>query len=219
MAKIAPRATTPTQTSIADLRPTDAPTETRTLCTELIRWEGGCQHLYVDTYGNVATAVRHRLPNADAAIALPWRHRGTGVAATPSEIRAAFEQVRTQGPGHKSIAYRFASDLVLAAGVAVDLAATRVRRELLPGLRRLCPNFDRYPLPARRALVDMAYDLGLGELAKFRNLTAACKRGDFATAAEHCHRRTTRGIRNLATRNLFLEAADLTVSVHPPATR
>ena len=150
----------------------------------------------MDAYGNVATGIDHRLPNADAAIALPWRHRGTGVAATPSEIRAAFEQIREQGPGHKTIAYRFASDLVLAAGVAVDLAATRIERDFLPGLRRLCPNFDRYPLPARRALVDMAYDLGLGGLAKFRNLMAACKRGDFATAAEHCHRRTTRGIRN-----------------------
>jgi GH24 family phage-related lysozyme (muramidase) len=219
MARIAPRATTPTQMSIAGLRPTAAPTQTRMLCTELVRWEGACQHLYVDTYGNVATAVGHRLPNADAAIALPWRHRGTGVAATPSEIRAAFAQVRAQGPGHKSITYRFASDLVLAAGVAVDLAAARVQRELLPGLRRLCPNFDRCPLPARRALVDMAYDLGLAGLAKFRNLIAACKRGDFATAAEHCHRRTTRGIRNLSTRNLLLEAADLTVSVNPPTTR
>jgi type VI secretion system secreted protein VgrG len=219
MARIAPRATTPTQTSIAGLRPTATPTETRTLCTELIRWEGGCQHLYVDTYGNVATAVGHRLPNANAAIALPWRHRGTGVSATPSEIRAAFEQVRAQGPGLKSIAYRFASDLVLAAGVAVDLAVTRVQREVLPGLRRLCPTFDRYPLPAQRALVDMAYDLGTRGLAKFRNLIAACKRGDFATAAEHCHRRTTRGIRNAATRNLFREAADLTASVCPPPTR
>ena len=219
MARIVPRATTPTQTSIAGLPPTVAPTETRTLCTELIRWEGGCEHLYVDTCGNVATAVGHRLPNAEAAIALPWRHRGTGVAATPSEIRAAFEQVRAQGVGHRAIAYRFASDLVLAAGVAVDLAATRVQRELLPGLRRLCANFDRCPLPARRALVDMAYDLGLGGLAKFRTLIAACRRGDFATAAEHCHRRMTRGIRNVATRSLFLEAADLTATVHPPTTR
>ena len=219
MARIVPRAITPAQTSIADVQRTVARTETRTLCTELIRWEGGCQHLYVDAYGNVATGLDHRLPNADAAIALPWRHRGTGVAATPGEIRTAFEQIREQGPGHKAIAYRFASDLVLAAGVAIDLAATRVQREVLPGLRRLCPNFDRYPLPARRALVDLAYDLGLRGLAKFRNLMAACKRGDFATAAEHCHRRTTRGIRNVATRNLFLEAADLTCPVRPPAIR
>ena len=175
--------------------------------------------MYVDAYGNVATGIDHRLPNADAAIALPWRHRGTGVVATPSEIRTAFEQIRDQGPGHKTIAYRFASDLVVAAGVAVHLAAARIERDLLPGLRRLCRHFDRYPLPARRALVDMAYDLGLGGLAKFRNLVRACERGDFATASEHCHRRATRGIRNAATRNLFREAADLTVSVRPQATR
>jgi hypothetical protein len=61
--------------------------------------------------------------------------------------------------------------------------------------------------------------LGLRGLSKFRNLIAACKRGDFATAAGRCHRRTTRGIRNVATRNLFLEAADLTVPIRPTATR
>jgi hypothetical protein len=162
--------------------------------------------MYVDAGGDVAVGSGHRLPNAGAALALPWRHRGTGAAAAPDDVRAAFEQVRVQGPGLRSIAYRFASDLVLAAGVVADLTAARVERELLPGLRRLFPGFDRYPLPARRALVDMGSDVGLHALKKFHNLVAACERGDFATAAEHCHRRCACGIRNAAIRILFNEA-------------
>jgi GH24 family phage-related lysozyme (muramidase) len=218
MARIARRTTTPASTpaqiSIAGSDPPAAiRDDARMLCAELMRWETCCQHLYVDADGHVATGLGHRLPSVDAALLLAWRHRGTGQAATRSEVRAAFEQIRAQGPGHRSIAYRFASDLVLAAGVAADLAAARIERELLPGLRRLFRGFDRYPLPARRALVDMAYDLGLRALGKFRNLVAACERGDFATAAEQCHRRTTRQIRNTATRMSFQQAADLTASV------
>ncbi len=172
-----------------------------------MRWERCHQHMVVDARGNVATAIGHVLPNADAAVLLAWRHRGTALPATRAEIRAAFDQVRAQGPGHRSIAYRFASDLVLAAGVSVALVAARLERDLLPGLRRLFPEFDRYPLLAQRALVDMGYDLGLAVLGKFRNLIAACGRRDFATAAEHCHRRTTRQIRNVATKILFQQAA------------
>ena len=163
--------------------------------------------MFVDEAGQVTTGVGHRLPSAAAAIALPWRHRATDRPATPEEIRSAFERVRAQGPGEKSLSYRLASDLVLPPGVAGCLAIARVERELLPGLRRLFVQFDGYPLSAQRALVDMAYTVGLADLAKFRNLVAACERGDFATAAQHCHRRAARQIRNAATRVLFLEAA------------
>jgi hypothetical protein len=215
MARTARRTTpaapiTPAQTSFPGSGPpATAIDDASALGTELMRWEECCQHLRVDAAGTVTTGLGHRLPNADAALMLAWRHRGTGVAATPGEIRAAFDQIRAQGPGHRSIAYRFTSDLVLAAGVAAGLAGARIERELLPGLRWLFASFDRYPLPARRALVDMAYDLGLVALGKFRNLVAACERGDFATAAEQCHRRTARQIRNAATKTLFRQAAGL----------
>ena len=117
--------------------------------------------------------------------------------------------MRALGPRQRTLAYRLATDLVLAAGVAGDLAIARVERDVLPGLRRLFAGFDRYPLPARRALVDMAFDVGLAALATFRNLIAACAQGDFTRAANHCHRRTSRETRNAATRLLFLEAANL----------
>jgi GH24 family phage-related lysozyme (muramidase) len=164
--------------------------------------------MYVDRRGVVATGAGHALPTVDAAIALPWRHRATGLSATAAEIGRAFVRVRALGPRQKTLSYRLASDLVLSPGVAGDLAIRRVDRNVLPGLRRLCPDFGRYPLPARRALVDMAFDLGLAALSRFRNLITACEAGDFAAAANHCHRRGGRETRNAATRLLFLEAAN-----------
>lgn len=164
--------------------------------------------MYVDGRGFVATGIGHPLLNVDAAIALPWCHRATGRPAAPADVRRAFARVRALGPREATLAYRLASDLVLPAGFAGDLAIERIEREVLPALRRLCPRFDRYPLPARRALVDLACDLGLAAVARFRNLLAACAHGDFARAANHCQRRGGRDARNAATRALFLEAAN-----------
>jgi GH24 family phage-related lysozyme (muramidase) len=177
------------------------------LCRELTRWEGSCRHMYVDTRGHVTTGVGHLLRDADAAATLPWFHRATGRAATGEEIRAAFRDVAAMGAGHKAGFYQHASDLVLSQAKLEQLAATRLEHEFLPGLRRLCPHFDGYPPAAQRALVDMAYNLGVGGLGKFEKLVAACERGDFAAAAGACHRRSSREERNDATRALFLEAA------------
>jgi GH24 family phage-related lysozyme (muramidase) len=191
--------------------------DTRALLTELTRWEGCCSHMYVDTRGFVTTGIGNMLPNAEAAIALPWRHERTGLLATAAEIRAAFDHVHGQESGHGSNWYKRASDLVLPPNVTNDLAIRRLETEFLPGLNRLFPRFDSYPLPAQRALVDMAYNLGVGRLGRFERLIAACARGDFTAAAEHCHRRSSRETRNAATSALFLEAANLTASVRPQA--
>jgi len=192
-------------------------TDARAFCAELVKWEGCTQHMYVDTRGHVTTGIGHLLPNAEAALALPWRHKATGQPATAAEVRAAFDRVRAQGPGHKALSYRLLSDLVLPPGVAGDLAVRRLDREFLPGLRRLCPSFDRYPVPAQHALVDMAYNLGVGGLSKFHKLLASCERGDFVTASNNCHRRSSREPRNAATQRLFLEAANLTASLNARA--
>jgi GH24 family phage-related lysozyme (muramidase) len=198
------------QTSIDDLlaRARDpAPGGVRALCSEPIKWYGYRREMYVDARGNIVTGIGHRLADAGAAVALPWRHRSTGRRASPSEIRLAFSQVRAQSFGHPAPAHQRASYLVLPAGFAADLAAGWLERTLVPALRRLFPGWDRYPLPAQRALVDMAWDLGPEGLALFHNLVAACARGDFAAAADHCHRRNAHSARNVSTRNLFREAA------------
>ena len=200
------RSASRTQTSFDEL---NATSDTRSLCAEVLRWEACRPHMYVDHRGFVATGAGHTLPTVYSAIALPWRHRASGVSATAAEIRRAFGRVRALGPRQKTLSYRLASDLVLPAGVAGDLAIARIERDVLPGLRRLCPDFDRYPLPARRALVDMAFDLGPAALSRFRNLITACAARDFPTAANHCHRHGGRETRNAATRLLFLEAANV----------
>jgi GH24 family phage-related lysozyme (muramidase) len=203
--------------------------DAQTICKELLGWEGNKPFMYLDKRGYVTTGIGNKLTNASEAIALPWQHRGTGVPATPAEIRSAFERVnamssefvgRPDGNSYGSRHYERETDLVLPENFATHLAISRLETDFLPKLRGLFPGFDRYPAPAQSALVDMAYTLGVGGLrAKFPNFVAACRRGDFATAAAECHRKaqgneSRKGdARNVATRDLLLEAARLAASV------
>jgi GH24 family phage-related lysozyme (muramidase) len=197
------------ESSIGDLFANDdaTPRNVRALFTEVIKWEGCRREMYAGPRGGVRTGVGHPLADGDAALALPWIHRSTGRPATAAAVRIAFAQARAQCFGHAAPAHQRASDLVLPAGLAGDLAAARLDKFILPGLRLLSAGFDRYPVGAQRALVDMAWNLGLRGLAKFHNLIAACRRGDFAAAADHCHRRSCHSARNVSTRNLFRAAS------------
>jgi len=206
MARQAARFAPSKQLSLASAHQ-DETNELRSLCSEVFRWTACRAHMYVDSRGHVAAGAGHRLPSAAAAATLPWRNSGSRTAATRPEIEDAFHRVRAQGPGRTTLTYRLASDLVLSPGVAADLVMSRIARDLLPGLRARFRSFDRYPLPARCALVEMAVDLSLPGLSRFRNLIAACERWNFSLAAEQCLRRGHRQLRNAATRALFIKAA------------
>jgi hypothetical protein len=81
--------------------------------------------------------------------------------------------------------------------------------------------FDSYPLPAREALIDIAYNAGVGDEEKivggkthkatglhaFRHLRQAVESGDWLAAARASHRSSSRETRNKWTRELFEEAA------------
>jgi GH24 family phage-related lysozyme (muramidase) len=193
---------------------------------DLKAWEGEHPNLYVDTRGFVTTGIGHLLKTADDAAKLPWLHRGTGRAATAEEVKAAFARVAQAGADFKRAnpnanglsakAYEKFSDLVLPAGVSAKLATDRLNGEFLKGLRRMFPAFNSYPMPAQRALVDMAYNLGVGKLEhKFPTLVDACRENppNFGTAAAESRRSSCRQDRNDATRSLFEHAARLTASV------
>lgn len=180
--------------------------------------------MYVDTRGYVTTGVGHLLKNAAAALDLPWQHQATGRLATPAEVRAAFEHVcerwadyKRENPNGKGLPakkFESVSDLVLPDGLATKLARDRLQGEFLPKLKELFPGFDRYPVPAQRALVDMGYNLGVDGLKKkFPTFVAACRDGNFGVAAAECERSSSRKERNDATRSLLLEAAQLNASV------
>ena len=190
----------------------------------LKQWEGEHPFMYVDTRGYVTTGIGHLLKTPEGALKLPWRHSKTGRPATPAEVRSTFERVRQAAvqfkPGHPNAkgippaACEKLSDLVLPEGFATRLATSRLNTEFLPHLRELFPGFDRYPLPAQHAIVDMGYNLGVAKLKhEFPAFVAACRNGNFVDAARESHRSSCREERNRATADLLDQAARLSASV------
>jgi GH24 family phage-related lysozyme (muramidase) len=201
----------PTPGGAESLRRPDAPRQTIAardrIVDDLLRWEGNANHLYLDTHGLVTVGIGHLLRSPAAAQALPFIDERTGHLATKEDIAAAFRHVGQDRAGCRAEHYAKLTHLRLSDEVVREIATSRLENEFLPGLRREFPHFDDYPSSAQRALVDMAYNLGVGGLGHFHKLRASCEAGDWAQAATECHRRTCRAERNDWTQALFLVAA------------
>jgi hypothetical protein len=105
-----------------------------------------------------------------------------------------------------------------------ELALGRLRKEFIPGIKKLFRRFDDFPAPAREAIIDIAYNAGLGKaeshahgrphkatgLHGFHWLRIAIEGGDWMAAARASHRSSSRPERNRWTRDLFEHAAYLT---------
>jgi hypothetical protein len=153
----------------------------------------------------------------DHAASLPF-YRPGGAPATVEQKRAAF--VIVQGAFHKGLlanAYAPLADIRLSLDFCTLLLEQRLTGEFLPAIERAFPACDGWPLSARRAVVDMAYSLGInGLVAKYPRFMAACQTQDWEVAADECHRSRegedpkrpdTWGGRNAWARAMLLEAA------------
>lgn len=176
------------------------------------RFEGSIPWMYLDTKGKVTVGIGHMIPDADAATRLPFTvspEPPSGGAETADEIavRSAFAVVATAPGGMLARRYErlTAPRLSTTAMRAVHEADTSA---FLTRIRARFGAFDSYPLPARLAILDMAYNLGLSGLwDKFPRWRAACLDRNWRVCAEECRRRDIQGARNLWTRQQFLEAA------------
>ncbi len=173
---------------------------------DLIRWEGAVPFMYRDTEGYVTVGIGNLVHDADQACTLPFMT--AGYPSSHAEIQRDFLRVISLARGMAARAYRAPSEpRVELTDVGVsDLAVSRLRREFLPGLARICKGFDGFPGPAQAALVDMAWNVGMRGLETFGHMLAAVDRRDWKGAAESCHRLTSRPERNAWTADMFRAA-------------
>jgi GH24 family phage-related lysozyme (muramidase) len=168
--------------------------------------EGCTTWLYCDSRGFVTIGIGNLVASPSACAKLPFR-RSSGKIASVDEKYGAWARVNDAFDKAKSAAYyRGLTNLRLTDAFVHALVAHRLEAEFIPGVTRLCPGFANFPLPARRALVDMAYNLGVGGLGMFPHMLAACNAGDWEMAAHQCHRSTCRDMRNAWTAQMFIDA-------------
>jgi GH24 family phage-related lysozyme (muramidase) len=169
-------------------------------------WEGKISHMYLDTKGLVTVGVGKMLPDATAAQELDFVRRADGGSATADEIAADFNTVSAQAAGRLAATYKKYTSLDLPDEAIGDLLKIVVEG-FENDLEQSYAGYDNYPLSAKRALLDMIYNLGLDGLLKFKKMKASVEAGDWTTAAAQCHRNGPSEARNNWTRDLFLDAA------------
>ncbi len=180
--------------------------------TDLSANEGRINHLYLDTQGLITVGVGTMLPNVAAAQALSFVVRATQATATAKEIETDYKAVLAKTAGQLAASYR-ASTLLDMTETQIDTLLDAEITTRLAHLRAQFKAFDTYPLGARRALIDMEFNLGMGSAEKntgllaFKTMKAAIEASDWKKAAASCHRKGPSETRNNWTRDLFLESA------------
>jgi GH24 family phage-related lysozyme (muramidase) len=177
---------------------------------DLVRWEGCYSHPYRDTEGYCTAGVGHLIKTVDAFLALPWRV--DGALATSAQVRAGWAQIMAWPPSLRASAYERATPLRCSSAYWLDLAARRLEREFLPGLRAAFQGFSGLPDTAQRALVDMAWNLGTAGLRKYTALRSAVAARDWERAATESYRPGRREARNIWTRELLLQSGTAAVA-------
>ena len=170
-------------------------------------FEGKVVYMYLDTRGYVTVGVGNLVSSVAEAEKLPFVNTDTGNTATADEIETSFTTVSKMAYPHKPAYYKQKPSIELKDETIKSMAIKRLKGEFVPGLRRIFANFDRYPKPAKLALVDMIYNLGERGLQKFKKLIAAAEKGHWREAADDSHRASCREDRNIWTHKRFEEAA------------
>jgi GH24 family phage-related lysozyme (muramidase) len=172
--------------------------------------EGVVPHLYLDTLGLVTCGVGHMIPSPNLMAGIPMAH-STGLEASLIDKVTEWYRVKALEPARLPAYYAANTSLRMTPEAITALQDEDVDG-FRQGLRSLLPGFDQFPETAQEALLDMAFQLGaMGLIDKFPHLVASVKAHDWQTCAVQCHRAGIQEWRNVATANLFRQAAEPSV--------
>lgn len=171
-------------------------------------FEGKVTHMYLDSKGLVTVGVGSLLSNPDMAARLPFVNRSTGEPAAQDAIRKEWEDLKAMEQNNYAAGFFKRHTELDLPEEAIDAVLQHHLEEFLTGLRREFTNFDDAPEPARKALLDMAFNLGLGGVVrKFPSFARGFRGGEWAVCARECHRRGISEVRNRYVEDLFKQLA------------
>jgi GH24 family phage-related lysozyme (muramidase) len=128
---------------------------------DLSKWEGAIPWMYLDSKGLVTVGCGLLLKTTTEAQKLPFLHADLCRPATSREVETAFAAVSKMQRNLHSARYKLAPSIELDAAQIKRLAVDKLEREFLPAIRKYFAEFDSYPEPARRVLLDLAYNGGV----------------------------------------------------------
>jgi GH24 family phage-related lysozyme (muramidase) len=171
------------------------------VCEDLVRWEGKLSYMYLDSRGYVTVGIGNLVSSSGYAKSLGFLNAATHQPAKPEEVEKAFNAVKSTAISKKKAIYRQHPSIELPAEKLAELAKARLTKEFLPNLKKRFPDFDSLPKPARRGLIDMIYNLGVGNFAtqfdgKHSKFGPAVRRHDWDMAGQQCDVSSSRVSRN-----------------------
>lgn len=185
-------------------------------CDVLIEHEGLVPWLYCDSKGFPTVGVGDKC-SSDQAATMPFIDRQTGLGVDGEAKRIAWARVCDAfQPGANAGAYATCSDLRLPVDFCRRRLVARLKGEFLPAIEVCCPQAAAFPVAAKLALVDIAYNVGAYGFGAFKQLIVDCNSLRFTAAADHVHTKkegedpckpATWGKRNTWRRVMMLTAA------------
>lgn len=166
----------------------------------LRRFEGSTDYMYRCTGGEVTVGVGHAIFSSALAQTIAWYGSPSNVG-----IVGDYERVAGAPKGLPAARYAALSRVRLDAQAVEDLLERDIEN-YTASVQSAIPEFGSYPESVQEALFDMAFNLGVAGLLKFPKLLAACRAGDWQTAALESRRRGIQEERNAEIAALFAGA-------------
>jgi GH24 family phage-related lysozyme (muramidase) len=164
--------------------------------------------MYKDTLGNVTVGIGCMLTFVRSAQALPFQILEEDRPANSDEIMSAYYKVNAMPSGCTPSHYIVTPHVQLTQDAIDSETKNRLATEFIPGLERMFLGWDVLPIPAREALVDIAWNIGVHGLSQFPHLLAAVSRHDWRVAAQECSVRGARPARTEYRKGLFLSCIE-----------
>lgn len=152
------------------------------------------------------------LPDARSALLFPFERNSAGEfrIATPDEIEEDFARVKAMEPNHVAFYYKAPGGIFLK-----DSDITSILRKQLVDIDHALSvsyiDYTKWPIPARLAVMDMAFNMGLAKISrKYPALNRYLMAMNWQGASLQCGRNTSNPAfnrRNAWTKAEFLKAA------------
>lgn len=174
-------------------------------------FEGRVGWMYLDINGFVTVGDGLMLPTRESALALPFVDPNTLQALTPQPIQADYDRVHGMTKGRVALAYRAKNSPFLPDAACQELLIDTVHHIGVALLGKF-PKLYSYPDTAQAAMLETAYNIGVGGFMKFTQLGHDIVGGDWVAAAKDCN---VRGGEDQLRRNawrvkMYTEAASCT---------
>jgi GH24 family phage-related lysozyme (muramidase) len=175
------------------------------------RFEGRCDHMYLDIRGHVTVGVGNLIDAPGIANGLPFRWRVHDTLASPAEIGVEWHAVKDCGMSQQGAAACLPFTQLYLLAADIESLVENAARSFVTLLRPTFPCWDDWPVNAQLATLGVCWAVGAGSIrTQFPRLVAACNARDWGTAARECSIKSdgNPGVipRNRANRDLFLSS-------------